>query len=458
MSARRILVPAGRARRRSVRFVFVLLALAALLVLCAPAQAYLPPGSGWESMDQQPYSFLRGVAFSDATHGWAVGQDYDASATPSELGAIVATSDGATTWTGQASGTTAILMAVATTDALHAWAVGLDGAIVATSDGHTWSPQLSATTQDLSSVAFPDASHGWAVGDGGVIRVTSNGGAVWGGQVSGTTADIMCVAFPEGDAAHGWVVARDDSTGTSRIIATDNGGGDWAEQLAVAGEITSISFPDALRGWAVTFNGVLYSTSDGGHTWGHRAMTDSENHPGGVVFVDATHGWVVGGTETEPWGTYIWATADGGLNWTLQNKGGGPERGMDAVAFPDLLHGYVVGESGSVMRTSTGGKPPVTLKLSGLRSGSLRLGRRVTASGKVPPPHEAGDRVTVTVQRKRGGRWVAAGSSARSQTLAGAYEWKYRPAATGSYRMRARVRAAAGHPAARTTWKNFSVR
>jgi hypothetical protein len=349
-------------------------------------------------------------------------------------------------------------MAVATTDALHAWAVGLDGAIVATSNGSTWSAQLSATTQDLNAVAFPDAGHGWAVGDGGVIRVTSNGGALWGGQVSGTTADITCVAFPDGDAAHGWVVARDDSANTSSIIATDNGGGVWAEQLAVAGEITSISFPDALHGWAITFNGVLYSTSDGGDTWGNRSVTGSDDHPGGIVFVDATHGWMTGGTETEPWGTYIWATADGGVNWTLQNKGGGPERGMDAIAFPDLLHGYVVGESGSVMRTSTGGKPPVTLKLSGLRGGSVRLGRRVTASGKVTPAHEAGDRVTVTVQRKRGGRWVAAGSSARNQTLAGAYEWKHRPRATGTYRMRASGRAAGGYPAARTTWKGFSVR
>ena len=264
-------------------------------------------------------------------------------------------------------------MAVATTDALHAWAVGLDGAIVATSNGSTWGPQSSATTQDLNAVAFPDPSHGWAVGDGGVVRVTANGGAVWGGQVSGTTADITCVTFPEGDAAHGWVVARDDSANTSSIIATDNGGGAWAEQLAVAGEITSISFPDALHGWAVTFNGVLYSTSDGGDTWGHRSVTGSDDHPGGIVFVDATHGWMTGGTETEPWGTYIWATADGGVSWALQNKGGGPERGVDAIAFPDLLHGYVVGESGSVMRTRR--------RQAAGHAQALRSAQRVAAAG-----------------------------------------------------------------------------
>ena len=116
-----------------------------------------------------------------------------------------------------------------------------------------------------------------------------------------------------------------------------------------------MSFPDAAHGWAVTFNGMLYSTANGGATWDHHRMTDSSNHPTAMVFVDATHGWATGGTENEPWGTYIWVTKDGGATWTLQNKGGGPEEGMEAIAFPDLLHGYVVGDSGSVMSTRTGG-------------------------------------------------------------------------------------------------------
>ena len=260
MSSPRILVRAAAKPRSPSRLGFVLLALVGLLVFCGPALAYLPPGSGWESMDQEPYTFLCGVAFSDATHGWAVGQDYDASATPSYFGAIAATTDGAATWTDQAPGTTAVLLAVATTDATHAWAVGLDGTIVATSNGSTWSPQTSGTAQTLNAVAFPDAAHGWAVGDDGVIRVTSNGGADWGGQVSGTTYDISCVTFPEGDTTNGWVVAYDYGAATSKVIGTTNGGGTWTEKLSVTGEITSISFPDALHGWAVTFNGLLYYT------------------------------------------------------------------------------------------------------------------------------------------------------------------------------------------------------
>ena len=50
--------------------------------------------------------------------------------------------------------------------------------------------------------------------------------------------------------------------------------------------------------------------------------------------------------------------------------------------------------------------PKVTLKLSGLKSGALRLGRRVTAKGVVTPSRLAGSKVKLSVQKKRSGRWV----------------------------------------------------
>jgi photosystem II stability/assembly factor-like uncharacterized protein len=438
----------------------VLVLLLALLIPAGAAAAYLPPGSGWDDHSQLPYSYANDISFGDATHGWIVGQRDDPSTTPTTyFGAIVATTDGGATWTNQAPGTTAILNGVSSVGTSQAWAVGDGGHILATADGgSTWTAQTSGTAVDLNDVVFTDALRGWAVGRDGTIRVTANGGATWTGQVSGTTDSLHQASFP--DATHGWIVTAPYPQGQpSSIIATGNGGVTWSTQLSgVNDEITAVSFPDATHGWAVTFDGTLYSTSDGGATWGSRQMTDSSNHPTAMVFVDATHGWATGGTENEPWGTYIWATSNGGATWTLQNKGGGPEEGMEAIAFPDLLHGYVAGNSGSVMSTRTGGAAPVTLKISGLHGGRVTLGNRVTASGKVIPGYEAGDRVTVTVQRKRGAHWVAATSSARTQTATGAYSWRYRPTALGTYRMKASVRATTGHPAAKTLWKTFSVR
>ena len=101
--------------------------------------------------------------------------------------------------------------------------------------------------------------------------------------------------------------------------------------------------------------------------------------------------------------------------------------------------------------------PKVTLKLSGLTSGAMRLGRSVTAKGKVTPSSLAGSKVKLTVQ-KRGARWVTLKSVARTISASGAYSWKYKPARRGAYRMRATIAKTAAHTAATTTWRSFKVK
>ncbi|MEI6452803.1 MAG: hypothetical protein WCP98_23020, partial [Actinomycetes bacterium] len=93
-------------------------------------------------------------------------------------------------WFKQISGATAELRAVAFSDATHGWAVGgayvpaggagSGGAILATTDGGAnWSTQTSATIFDLLGVTFTDAEHGWAVVTYAATLVTTNGGVTW---------------------------------------------------------------------------------------------------------------------------------------------------------------------------------------------------------------------------------------------------------------------------------------
>lgn len=104
----------------------------------------------------------------------------------------------------------------------------------------------------------------------------------------------------------------------------------------------------------------------------------------------------------------------------------------------------------SLARVSTN----LTLKLS---STSIRLGKRVRASGTVTPVRTG--RVTVTVQRKNAaGRWVKVTSSARTLTAAGAYTWPYKPGRKGSYRMQARIAGNELFAADTSPWRTFRVR
>ncbi len=139
---------------------------------------------------------LFSVSFTDANHGWAVG----------DHGKILATTDGGATWTAQKSPSTGYLNGVSAVGALHAWAVGEKGLILATSDGGThWVVRRAAAKKatDLYTVAFADKRHGWAVGVGGVILATTNGGATWRVQHCPKKQDLASVAFA--DTLHGFV-------------------------------------------------------------------------------------------------------------------------------------------------------------------------------------------------------------------------------------------------------------
>ena len=179
--------PTGKpaTRRRASRLLGLALILLTL-ALALPAGASAFVSSGGDGRVRQSWGSgpcLYDVAFSDAAHGWAVG----------EGGAIRATTDSGATWSAQPSGTTANLGGIAFTDATHGWAVGYDwrlssGSILATADGGgaTWIKQRSGSGAHLRAVAFTDAAHGWAVGDDGVILATTNGGATWSAQDPGS--------------------------------------------------------------------------------------------------------------------------------------------------------------------------------------------------------------------------------------------------------------------------------
>jgi hypothetical protein len=128
----------------------------------------------------------------------------------------------------------------------------------------------------------------------------------------------------------------------------------------------------------------------------------------------------------------------------------GAATGPIAVATP-------YGTATSAMSFSVIPAPKVTLKLSGLASGALKLGKRVTAEGKVTSTSHAGTYVKLNVQTKKSGRWVTVTTKSRLISATGTYGWKYKPLKKGSYRMQAQVAQTATHTAAKTAWREFKV-
>ena len=389
--------------------------------LVLPATSLADSPSAWTPhvwSDQQAQDLARmdlaGVAFANATDGWAVGISSDP-VSQAPFGAIIATTDGGATWTEQNSGTAKPLSAVSFANALDGWAVGGSGSdngtpvtgnvIIATIDGGlTWNVQTSGATADtvLTGVAFANASDGCAVGynaSGGVILTTTNGGAAWTARTSGTSADTLLTGVAFASDKDGWAVGRHSDLSGGVILATTDGGNTWRSQTpGTCPNLLGVAFADASHGWAVgdtydastfTFTGAILATSDGGAHWSAQDA-GSSSILAAVACTDAGHAWTVGeGT--------ILATANGGATWATQlSSNVASEFG---VAFPQGSDGWAVGNGGTIW---TGGFPLISLA-----DASVNVGSPYVASGSFSDPTK--DTWTATVDY---------GDSSGSQPLA----------------------------------------
>ena len=153
------------------------------------------------------------------------------------------------------------------------------------------------------------------------------------------------------------------STDKKTIIITkteENGGYTLAviqKDLSTSGDVgLQVQFADENIGWASIYNMIygnfqLYKTMDGGSTWN----PTNSNAGGFFQFMDANNGWMEGTTIAnvgEGNLNNIYHTTDGGSTWLPQATNIGK---ANALYFSDLTHGWVVGESGLVLKTTDGG-------------------------------------------------------------------------------------------------------
>ena len=197
---------------------------------------------------------------------------------------------------------------------------------------------------------------------------------------------------------------------------------------------------------------AILATTNGGATWKAQNPGTTVYPLSAVAFANARDGWVVGNNGT------ILATTNGGATWKAQQSD--TIEALYAVTFANASHGWAVGAGGTILAYTSGVlvTPHLTLKLSGLKSGALKLGKRLTAKGKVTPASLAGSKVTLTVQRKQGGKWRKVKSTTRTIRASGAYSGKYKPTKKGSYRIRATMAKTGTNTAATTKWRTFKVR
>ena len=275
------------------------------------------------------------------------------------------------------SGTTNDLFTVSFPDERNGFAAGIDGTIVATTDGGaTWSPRdapLNQTTsqilngprtgsrtsrEHITGIWFVDPLNGHFVTNDGSVLSTTDGGATWARQTLPPPSAVPAARRPDGDFPptwqfhavhfvdrdHGWAVGPE-----GMILATTDAGRTWTYQgNQTFGALSAVKFTDREHGQAVGYLGqradkavfVTVATVDGGRTWEPRSAPEfrrrlrSDNFAS-VWFIDAQRGHVVGNQGR------VALTRDGGRTWRLQR--GGQAEELNGVAFADARRGVATG-------------------------------------------------------------------------------------------------------------------
>ena len=338
----------------------------------------------WKTVMEGDWSsHLYDVHFISEKSGWAVGNAVDV--TPGldfgEEGEslIIHTMDGGDTWHRQNSGIFGKpLRKVYFRSALEGWCVGEEGVLVHTSDGgETWKLIETGTKNNLSDF-FIRKTAGWIVGDWGTLLQTTDGGQTFAKVTGSVFGDKLLKGIYFVDETHGWIVAYNTPTSTAEknvgyIYQTTDGGVTWKEQFATVTALFSLHFTDNQTGWVVGDRRSVFVTSDGGSTW--QFVTDGSNQRHktsygqpeylgkeplhtftlyDIEFTDTQNGWIVGDL-----GVILHTSSGGKGKWKHQRGGPRFHNSADAVLlgvdFVSKQLGWVVGENGTILHTRNGG-------------------------------------------------------------------------------------------------------
>jgi len=316
-------------------------------------------GCGWEPPNRLTPNDLHAVWLSsDGEHGWTVGDEANIDGEPGNDWIIGVTQDGIS-WAniepGQLPPTDTVKSLLGVSfppDMSVGWAVGAAGTILKSSDGgETWDKETSPVSENLNlnAVYAISSTLAYAVGDAGLVLKTTDG-EEWSPWDVGLSENLFDIDFfcDISESCTGWAVGY----GGAVIKITDAGSSpSFVNQTGPAG-----AFPKALHGvcavdsdtvWAVGASATIIVSSDGGDTWSIGPELDSQNVVlRAVDFTNQLVGSIVGDKHSTNVMTIL-ATNDGTETWISIESGGGKD--LLDVAIEGPCSSWAVGEDGTML-------------------------------------------------------------------------------------------------------------
>ncbi len=256
-----------------------------------------------------------------------------------------------TGWDGVPIETDFDLNDVVTINATSALAIGESGKIFYTENsGNNWSVEDSGTIQDLNSIEFVDVPI--AVGDSGVV-IVRDGDSWFDNSIIGASNlyDVSVVNY--------------QSLNDSLVFVSGMGGEVWkwynnswidlSSVTGVSSDIYGIDFVNETHGIAVGASGVIIGTEDGGASWEPRDVPEAVQGFSfyDVAFINPIRAFVVGEN-----GTLLRSSGTGdsaiGYNWLVWDTGSSST--INSIGYSSINKVWIVGNDNFIALTKDGGK------------------------------------------------------------------------------------------------------
>jgi hypothetical protein len=257
------------------------------------------------------------------------------------------------------SGVTTNLRDIALVDSLTAVTVGENGTILRTTNaGQTWSYGFATGPVNLLSVAYAGENLVFTSDDSGWVRRSTDGGITWDGTRLLNGGPVLNVFFANGAFDHctGYSI-----TPWSAFNTTDSGKSWMPEHVPFTrsdvpwqGTISGgndLAFIVGGRGVPSNSQSLILQKAAGDTSWQVCAPPSPLSMPCELRDVDAPGGYAYACGSPGVIATTNMVAA----HWMYAPYVAGTTCPLNAVAFFNELHGFAVGDSGTILRTGTGG-------------------------------------------------------------------------------------------------------
>ncbi len=374
---------------KEFRSFLYLLLLISCTVSFSPAQiTHHKTNSNWYWSQPLPTgNLLYSIHFTNDMTGYAAG----------ELGTVIKTTEGGSTWILQSSGTDYDLYEVFFINGFNGFAVGKSGMIVRTIDGGlNWTMIQNSNLSDLHDITFINKYTGYIAGLRGTILKTTNGGMNWSSLKTRSDVPLFCLSFLN--------ESKGVAAGYNAILKTSDGGKSWNKQninFIPAGSVTGICYIDSNTIYAAVNSpaGSFYKTINDGLNWTNSSLQlpllfgGSVDFVRSMSFINQNTGFIItsfgtilkttnagmnwqrdssfrpsyekisvmhdiqinsqGSVNISGSGGTIIRSTDSGSNWIVKN---GNKKNLKGSCFVNSKTGYAIGERGIVLKTENEGQ------------------------------------------------------------------------------------------------------